>query len=161
MEALAHQVQTQDKPNPGTAYLAGLLANFGTLVLGHVFPPQYETICRIQESNPQVHHTYVDQHVLTLNREVIAASLLELWELPDEVTTALRYQFVENYNGEHKTFVNLLTTSHKMLDYVETDSSSDLTKLCEELEMDWDGVESVIETLRSSRDELGEIARSF
>ena len=161
MEALAHQVQTKDKPNPGTAYLTGLLANFGTLVLGHVFPPQYETICRVQESNPQVHHSYVDQHVLTLNREVIAASLLELWELPDEVTTAMRFQFVENYSGEHSTYVNLLSTSRKLLDYVETDSSSDLSVLCENLEMDWDGVNDVIDTLRSSRDELGEIARSF
>ena len=123
MEALAHQT-TNEKPNPGTCYLAGLLANFGTLVLGHVFPPQYETICRLQEANPDIHHTYVDQHVLKLNREIIAASLLELWELPDEVTTAMRFQYVEDYWGEHQTYVNLLTLSQALLAHADAGHAS-------------------------------------
>lgn len=49
MELLAHQMDPKDRPNPDTCYLVGLLANFGTLIVGHMFPPQYESICRIQE----------------------------------------------------------------------------------------------------------------
>ena len=42
MESSAHQMDPSDRPNPGTCYLVGLLANFGTLIVGHVFPPLFE-----------------------------------------------------------------------------------------------------------------------
>ncbi|NKC00423.1 MAG: HDOD domain-containing protein [Pseudomonadales bacterium] len=165
MEALAHQAKGQDRANPGTCYLVGLLANFGTLVVGHVFPPQFETICRLQEANPKIHHAHVDQHVLSLNREVIASTLLELWELPDEVTTAMRYQYVADYSGEHQTYVDLLRLSHTLSAQAEEGVSS--LDECESLDefdalnLDWDGVEEVMETIHDSKVELGDIASSF
>ena len=165
MEALAQHIESPDPPNPGTCYLVGLLANFGTLVAGHVFPPQYEKICRLQEANPQIHHAHIDQHVLSVNRETIAATLLELWELPDEVTTAMRFQSVKAYRGEHHTYVRLLQLSHVLSAHAQlghrTLEGCDAKIEFGDLNLDWRGVEGVIETVFDSKAELGELARAF
>lgn len=165
MEALAYQIESQDPPNPGTCYLVGLLANFGTLVIGHVFSPQYERICRLQEANPQLHHTYVDQHVLSLNRETIAAALLELWNLPDEVTTSMRFQHTADYRGEHQTYVKLLHLAHILSAHAEAGYESldgcDLQSTCLELDLDRRLVEEVFTAVFESKSDLHELARAF
>ena len=164
METLAHKVVDVERPNPGTAYLIGLLANFGTLVVGHVFPPQYELICRLQEANPQIHHTHIDQHVLRLNREVISATLLEQWNVPDEVTTALRFQYVPDYNGAHADFVHLLRLAESLVHDPLPDAHETMVLQPQWLEaaaranVSEDGLRLVAETLQESKQELGDLA---
>ena len=163
-EALAHQVEGEG-PSPGTCYLAGLLANFGTLVVGHVFPPQYETICRIQDANPHLHHSHVDQHVLSVNREVIASTLLESWEVPDEVTTAIRFQHVPNYTGEHESIVNILALAQTILtsalveEYSGLDLADEWTSAAASMHIPEQGLRQVVDTIHQSKQELGELAQ--
>lgn len=159
-EALAHQIDAKSRPNPGTCYLAGLLSNFGTLVVGHVFPPQYETICRMQEANPLVSHTHIDQHVLSVNREIIAATLLELWEVPDEVTTAIRFQWIPDYSGEHESYVHIVALAKALLAQ-PAKTPSELLAGAERLQISEDKLHSVRSTIESSMDDLGELAHSM
>ena len=42
------------RPEAGLTYLAGLLHNFGYLLLAHVFPPHFSLICRHLEVNPHL-----------------------------------------------------------------------------------------------------------
>ena len=98
---------------PGYCYLAGLLENFGTLVIGHVFPPFYVSICREQEANRHLPHTYVDQHVLGVPRELFASSLLDSWSVPKPVSDAVRYQYVADHQGP-----NALNLEHSAIDNV-------------------------------------------
>jgi len=116
MEALSRR-QSNGWDQAGIHYLTGLLANFGTLILGHIFPPQYEVLCRLQEANPDIPVNQLDDHVLTISREVLAAELFELWELPPSTVTAVRHQNVPHYAGEHAHAVSLLQASRAMLGY--------------------------------------------
>ena len=109
MEALSLR-QTGGRDHAGIHYLTGLLASFGTLVLGHVFPPQYEALCHLQEANPDFPAHQLDEHVLSLPRELLAAELFELWGLPPETVTAVREQNRRDYLGEHQPTVRLLQT---------------------------------------------------
>lgn len=160
-EALARQVPQAKRPNPGTCYLAGLLSNFGTLVIGHVFPPQYEAICRMQEANPQVGYPAIDQHVLLVNREVIAATLLEQWGLPDEITTAVRFQNVGDYNGAHAPYVHLLRVAQDLLCHGVTGLHDDSLLTLENLELSDAAIVDVAEVIRESQEELGELAHAL
>lgn len=45
--------------------------------------------------------------MLSVNREAIAATLLELWNVPEEVSTAIRFQWVDDYEGSHASYVGL------------------------------------------------------
>lgn len=91
MEALARMTGDPEL-EPGTSYLTGLLGNFGTLVLAHVFPPQYEVIGAARRANPQTSYATCDESVLEVSRDVLGAALLGAWELPVEVSTAVREQ---------------------------------------------------------------------
>ncbi|MEM7098884.1 MAG: HDOD domain-containing protein [Pseudomonadota bacterium] len=166
MEGLAHQIRAQDRPEPGTCYLAGLLSNFGTLVLGHVFPPQYETICRLREANPQLSQSMVDEYVLELSREVVAATLFELWELPDEVVTAVRYQNLPDYHGDDEVFAHLLAIANQIVDQpmtAESPLSIDLetTQIADELGISEANLNDVATTIVGSQAEFWGLAQGM
>ena len=92
MTALARLMPANQRPNIGTAYLCGLLHNFGFLILGHVFPPQFDLINRHIEANPHISRSLIEQHIIGLCREQASSRLMEQWNMPDEVVEALRQQ---------------------------------------------------------------------
>ncbi len=164
MEALARHIPAPQRPIIGLCYLSGLLANFGTLVLGQVFPPYYATICALQEANRHLPHTFIDHHVLKLPREVVASVLLELWALPQEVSDAVRFQNATDYQGTNASYVNLLALARKTLgaqglnDYPP--SPLDET-VAANLGLDWEVLSGVAELINESRDDLDGFARSI
>ncbi|MEQ8858277.1 MAG: HDOD domain-containing protein [Pseudomonadales bacterium] len=115
MENLARRMPKGNRPASGLCYLIGLLANFGTLVVGHVFPHQYATICALQEANRHLPHTFVDQFVLQMPREVLTAALLECWSVPEAVTDAVRFQYRPDYQGPNHTYARLLRLTRTLL----------------------------------------------
>ena len=96
------------RPNAGLMYLCGLLHNFGFLILGQVFPPQFELVNRHVEANPHLGRMYIEQHVLGMTREQIAALLLEQWRMPLEVISAIRQQQNPKYTRPHAVYAQLL-----------------------------------------------------
>ncbi len=92
------------RPEAGLTYLAGLLHNFGYLLLAHVFPPHFSLICRHLEVNPHLCHSYVEQHLLGISREQIGAWLMRYWDMPDELSTALRFQHDPTYDGQYAEY---------------------------------------------------------
>lgn len=163
MEALATLVDIPNRPLPGYCYLAGLLANFGTLVIGHVFPPFYASICREQEANRHLPHTYVDQHVLGVPRELFASALLESWSVPKAVSDAVRYQYVADHDGPHTRYVDLLRLTHQVL---STQDLSGLPRgpvdpaLLASLNLERGAIDNVLGVIAESADQLDGMARA-
>ncbi|XOV83775.1 MAG: HDOD domain-containing protein [bacterium] len=161
VEALSRQAAKGKQINPGTGYLTGLLSNFGTLVVGHVFPPQYANICRIQEANPNVGYPEIDQHVLQVNREVLAATLLELWDLPTEITTAIRFQNVGGYIGEHQDYVALLRLAQDLLCYGPDGLHADSSDTALQMGISAQAIADVADVILSAQNELSDLALSL
>lgn len=163
METLSTLVQIPDRPLPGYCYLAGLLANFGTLVVGHVFPPFYASICAEQEANRHLPHTYVDQHVLGVPRELFASTLLTSWSLPNAVCDAVRFQYVAGHQGPNAAYVDLMRLTHQIL---ATRDLSDLPKgpldpaLIARLNLDASAIDKVLAVITESADQLDGMARA-
>jgi HD-like signal output (HDOD) protein len=163
MEALATLVDAPKRPLPGYCYLAGLLANFGTLVIGHVFPPFYASICREQEANRHLPHTYVDQHVLGVPRELFAAALLESWSVPKPVTDAVRFQYVDGHSGPHATYVELMQLTHRLLanrDLSDAPRGPIDQRLLARLSLDASAIDNVLAVMTESTDQLDGMARA-
>ncbi|MCH8140070.1 MAG: HDOD domain-containing protein, partial [Proteobacteria bacterium] len=155
-------IPARQRPIIGLCYLSGLLANFGTLVLGHVFAPYFATICALQEANRHLPHTFIDQQVLQLPREVVASALLELWALPQEVSDAVRFQYATDYEGNNATYVNLLSLARKTLGAQGLNDSpaSPLDEAAAaSLGLDWEALAGVAELINESRDDLAGFAR--
>ncbi len=103
------------RPLFGLAYLAGLLHNFGHLVLAQVFPPHFKLVCRSLEVNPHIDSSVIEHYLLGITREQIAAQLMENWGMPDEVTLAIRYQKNPAYDGPHNVYARLLWLGRQLL----------------------------------------------
>lgn len=157
MEALARRLPKEGRPEAGLCYLAGLLSNFGTLVVGHVFPHQHAQLCLLQEANRHLPHSYMDQHVLQLPREVIASALLEAWSLPEPVTDAVRFQNLTDYQGANRTYVLLLRLSRQLLG---NQGITDVpVRAADELDLatlglDQEAADHVMRLVNASKDEL-------
>ncbi|MDP2128977.1 MAG: HDOD domain-containing protein [Pseudohongiella sp.] len=115
VEALARSMPVSKRPRQGMMYLAGLLHNFGYLVLAHTFPPHFSSICRYMEANPAISHVAIENHLIGISREQISAWLMQAWNMPEEVCTALRYQQDGSYTGPHDLYANLIYVAMRLL----------------------------------------------
>lgn len=115
IEAMVRLIPASKRPSPGLACLAGLLHNFGYLVLAHIFPPHFSAICRHVEANPSISHVAIDHHLLGVTREQISAWLLHLWNMPAEVCAGIRFQHEPDYTGEHHQYAGLIYIAMRTL----------------------------------------------
>lgn len=115
IEGLTRAMPRAQRPEAGLTYLAGLLHNFGNLVLAHVFPPHFSLICRHLEVNQHLPHSYIEQHLLGISREQIGSWLMRYWDMPEELAVALRFQHDPSYSGNHSTYPNLVYLAVSLL----------------------------------------------
>ena len=164
MEAISPLIQLEPRPDTGLAYLSGLLHNFGMLILGHVFSPMYADICKHQEANRHLPHTFADQHVLGIPREVISGALLEAWSLPQSICDAIRFQHVQNYQADNATYVKMLQLSQQLL---STEGIGDYPKdranpeIMDTLGLNAKAIKKVSLTIEQSSEELNKLATAI
>ncbi|MHA6491625.1 aminoacyl-tRNA deacylase and HDOD domain-containing protein [Pseudomonas borbori] len=115
IEGLTRAMPRAQRPEAGLTYLAGLLHNFGYLVLAHVFPPHFSLICRHLEANPHLSAGYIEQHLLGITREQIGAWLMRFWDMPEELASALRFQHDPEYDGPYAAYPNLVCLAVSLL----------------------------------------------
>lgn len=115
MERLSRLHPSLNRPARGLSYLAGLLHNFGFVVLGHAFPPHFSLLCRHLEANPHVPSAYIDQHLFGITRDQISSVLFQNWSLPEEIVRAVRWQHIPSYQGPYANYANLLCLSHHLI----------------------------------------------
>jgi HD-like signal output (HDOD) protein/prolyl-tRNA editing enzyme YbaK/EbsC (Cys-tRNA(Pro) deacylase) len=115
VEALVGVIPPKERPSMGLSYLSGLLHNFGYIILAQVFPPHFSNICRYQEANPYSNHALIERHLLGVTREQLGGWLMKLWNMPDEISTAIRFQNEITYENEGATYAHLLFVASRLL----------------------------------------------
>ncbi len=157
-------IPPRERPTMGMAYLSGLLHNFGYLVLAEVFPPYFSNICRYQEANPYANHCHIERHLLGVTREQLGAWLMRSWQMPEEVSVALRFQNEPDYSGEEHAYANLLYIAMRLLRKHRIGDAA-LEPIAEELfqrvHLDRDKAEEAIQRVVESAAELEGMATSL
>jgi len=164
IEGLTRAIPRAKRPENGLTYLAGLLHNFGYLLLAHVFPPHFSLICRQIEVNPHLHHSFVEQHLLGITREQIGAWLMRNWDMPEELSTALRFQHDPHYDGEHAAYANLVFLAVSLLRKQGIGSGpveSIPDELFERLELSREKADDVVLKVLEAETLLRELAAQF
>lgn len=113
--SLISKIEPKQRPGFGLSYLSGLLHNFGYLVLAHIFPPHFKLMCRYIEANRHLDTAYIEHFLLGITREQIGGQLMSVWNMPEEVITALRYQKNPASAEEHAQYACLLQLTHHLL----------------------------------------------
>ncbi len=114
-ETLVTLIPREHRPGFGMSYLAGLLNNFGYLILAEVFPPHLEMINTFIAANPKVPVSMIERHLLGITREQLSSCLMGIWQMPEEVQIALRYQHIPEYYGDHHEFSKILFLANALL----------------------------------------------
>jgi HD-like signal output (HDOD) protein/prolyl-tRNA editing enzyme YbaK/EbsC (Cys-tRNA(Pro) deacylase) len=164
IEGLTRAMPRAQRPEAGLTYLAGLLHNFGYLVLAHVFPPHFSLICRHQEVNPHIDHSYIEQHLLGITREQIGAWLMRFWDMPEELASALRFQHDPDYDGEYAVYPNLVCLATRLLRSCGIGSGPQVEipdALYQRLGLTRDKALEVIQRIQQAESALRELAAQF
>jgi HD-like signal output (HDOD) protein len=123
-QALAKEMPADRDIDPSMAYLSGLLHNFGFLLLGHLFQPEFYLLNKLAAANPKVPIAQLEQRVLCMGHahEVmemghgqIGAWLMQAWNLQDELVVSVREHHNREYKGEHKIYVHMLQVANALL----------------------------------------------
>lgn len=162
MEGLVKAVSADHRPSIGLSYLSGLLHNYGYLVLAHVFPPHFLLVNRHVEANPHVSHIYIERQLIGVTREQIGSLLMDCWNMPEEITSALRWQQTPQYEGEHAVYSYLLFVATNLLrsrGLYQGPAEPIPAAIYSKLHLDPVDAEAVLEKITENKDELKEIAK--
>ncbi len=108
----------------GLGYLCGLLHNFGLLLVGHLFPAEFDELNQLRETNPEASMHSLEQQVfghgngqeiLAVGHGAIGGILHRLWQLPDPVVKAAGVHQQPGYHGEHENYVLMVQLSNALL----------------------------------------------
>ena len=114
-QALSAAVPREIRPPAGMAYLAGLLHNFGHLLLGHLFKNEFLILNKFITREPDKSVEEIELQVIGTDHGSIGAWLMQAWRMPDEVVVAAREHHNENYRGEHAVYAQLILLTDRLL----------------------------------------------
>jgi HD-like signal output (HDOD) protein len=101
--------------NPGTAYLVGLLHDIGLLVLGHLFPEEYQRLNQLLEDDADLKILDAEETIFGVTHTEIGKIVMRLWNMPDELIAVTTYHHNSHFQGEHEDYVQLLVIVESLL----------------------------------------------
>lgn len=123
-QELARALPKEKRPNLGLAYLSALVHNFGYLLLGHLFKPEFYLLNKLVEANPespvvdleqQVLGMGEAQHIINMGHAKLGAWLMYTWKMPDEVVITIAEHHNEDYVGIHSIYANLVLIADRLV----------------------------------------------
>ncbi len=138
VEGLVRLMPQNTRPEPGLAYLAGLLHNFGYLLLAYLFPHYFGLLQERRLANPHCKPQEIEHDLLGLTSDDICVSLLHLWQMPAELTTAIAEQDNPDYAGQFANYTRLLQLASLLLAIRDDKPVDDLllNNLCLHLQLE-------------------------
>lgn len=128
MQILAKKIPLENGPKPGLAYLAGLLHNFGFILLGYAFPNEFKRLNQTLKglSDPDV--LQIESNLLGIRHYQLGVWLMRKWRLPTEILAAVFEHHNETYRGKHWEYANLALLTDRIL-FVHGIGDADIEEL--------------------------------
>ncbi|NIP72655.1 MAG: HDOD domain-containing protein [Gammaproteobacteria bacterium] len=114
-QVLGRAAPPHSRPKPGLAYLAGMLHNFGLLLLGHLCQPEFHWLNKRVAQHPEVPMVEIEIELLGTTHMELGAWLAEHWNLPAEVAVAARAHHDPDYTGVHAAYAHLVLIANRLL----------------------------------------------
>ena len=116
-QKLGALVPIELRPSAGLCYLCGLLHDFGILLLGYLFPPEFKLLNNMARANPKQPVSELEHRLLGMGqaRDMLAMGharvggwLMQAWKMPEELHTTLLEHHNSDYRGLHEIPVHLV-----------------------------------------------------
>ncbi|MDQ7049469.1 MAG: HDOD domain-containing protein [Enterobacterales bacterium] len=163
-EKLCRAMPIKQRPERGLIYLSGLLHNFGHLLLGHIFPPQFKLINQSILTNPHISVEDIEFYILGVTHEEIGAWLMQNWHMPDELIVAVHRHHQEEFWSKHSVYSNIVLVANRLLKQLDIGDSV-MTQIPETtlelLALDEEDVEAALEDIRTESESLDIMAKQL
>ena len=163
-QALCNAMPRAQRPRPGTAYLAGLLHNFGFLLLGHLFPEGFAELQQAVIDEPTAPIVELEQRVIGATHMEMAAWLMEAWNMPQEIQVVQQEHHNLDYAGSHANYVHLVALADRLLkglDMGDAVSAELPASLLAAVGISEEQAMKVLDRTMESREELNAMARQL
>jgi HD-like signal output (HDOD) protein/prolyl-tRNA editing enzyme YbaK/EbsC (Cys-tRNA(Pro) deacylase) len=163
-ERICQRMPPKIRPQRGLVYLAGLLHNFGHLLLGHVFPPQFYLVNRYVEANPHIAVEQIERFVLGVTHEEIGAWLMQSWQMPEELVTAVRWHHQEDFTSPYAVYSNIVLLANRLLKRMGIgDAANGLlpAALLSTLQIESGAIESELVSVQESKEDFIQLAQKL
>lgn len=107
MQRLSMLMPWGERPNPGTAYLVGLLSDIGLLVLGHLFSDEYIELNHYLEKNSDVNILKAEEHVFGITHVEIGKMVMRMWNMPEELIAVATFFSDNKFSEEYGKYIQL------------------------------------------------------
>lgn len=114
-QALCSRIEFSRRPPLGLGYMAGLLHDIGILLLGHLFPAQFDRLNEALMKHPGKHLRELERETIGVSHIELGRWLMEAWELPREVIEAASEHHNPNYTGDYAVYANLVYMADALL----------------------------------------------
>ncbi len=163
-QSLCGLIPREHRPQPGTAYLAGLLHNFGFLVLGHSFPKEFTKLHNAIIKEPETPIIELEQRILGVTHAEIGAWLMETWNMPSEIITVQKQHHNPDYNGVHANYVRLVILADRLLkghDMGDAASEELPANILDSLDLAEDDITKVLDRTIENHEDLDSMVRQL
>lgn len=163
-EKLCRSIPVKQRPERGLIYLSGLLHNFGHLLLGHIFPPQFNLVNNTILANPHISVEDIEFYILGVTHEEIGAWLMQNWHMPDELIVAVHRHHQEEFWSKHAVYSNIVLVANRLLrrlhigDSIETEIPPSTMEL---LSLDPEAAEAALQDIQMESETLDMMAKQL
>lgn len=165
IETLLKKMPVAVRPHRGLAYLCGLLHNFGHLLLGQVFPQQFQILNQMIAANPNVSILAIEYYLFDTDHQKIGAWLMQLWHMPEELAFVVAHHHAADLEPKKSMYANLVFITNRLLagqDIGDEFLSSDLPlEVIESFQMPLNVITSMFEDFWADRSGLDSVVGSL
>ena len=163
-QGLCNAMPRKIRPRAGTAYLCGLLHNFGYLLLGYLFPKEFAILNNAVRENPQTPVTELEMQLLGATHMEIGSWLMQAWNMPPEIIIAISEHHNPKYAGPHAEYSQLVMLADILLkshDIGESSTTEIPLDLLDVLGINEDHTLNILNKTLEGREDLDSMARQL
>ncbi len=121
---IAEKVPISVELDPHLSYLMGFFHNFGYLLLGHLFPPEFRLLNRWLLRYPKIPIEALEKRLLGMGQAMsivgnghaqLGAWLMQYWGMPESIVAVTRSHHAVNHEGVYAGYIVLLQLTNQLL----------------------------------------------
>ena len=163
-QELAAKMPQEIQPPSGLCYLAGLMHDFGLLLLGHWYPQHYAMLNSLLIEAPATDVRGAELYAFGISHDTLGKHLMRAWNMPEEITVSCGEHHFPGYDGECAIFVKLISLTHQLLEHPYLNHSSfttDCSTLLESLQLSETQAISALDKVTEGMGELSDLAQQI
>jgi HD-like signal output (HDOD) protein/prolyl-tRNA editing enzyme YbaK/EbsC (Cys-tRNA(Pro) deacylase) len=114
-QTLCKVIDYNRRPSSGVAYLAGLLHNFGFLLLGHLFPDQFKRLNLAVMAQPERSIIEIEREEIGVTHCDLGLWLMDAWDMPTEIIETIQHHHDPSFQGDYAIYANLVYIANSLL----------------------------------------------